>query len=127
MLNIDGLLAGGYVDRLSAIICGCSLDKDKGKAPPHIRGFVDILETVYRKYGAKVRTRFACPEKLLSILEDAVFQPLSAPTEEKVDEPLRKSALELIKQVCSENPTCVRSVIARFHPLMQYVSILNLG
>ena len=77
------------------------------------------MEVMYRKYHAKLKGKFACLGSLVTVLENSVFQPIETAESGKVDEPLRRSALELLKQICSESPDCIKSVVAKFYPLIK--------
>ncbi len=122
-MAINKLVEEAYIDRIASIIC------EKG-AKVNLRGFVDIVEVMYRKYQPKLKGKFACLGSLVSVLEDFVFQSADvAGTEDpakqavavlpRADESLKKSALSLLRQVCAENPECIRSVISKFYPLIK--------
>ena len=105
------------MNKINAVICG-----DKGASLKLKKGFIDIAETAYRKF----HTKFARQDSLVTALEDCVFRSAPTPAAEEstkaVDEGLQKSALQLLRRICGENPDCIKSVLIRFYPLLRYAT-----
>ena len=89
----------------------------------NIKGYIDIIEILIRQFRQNLNVKFDSEDKFVELLENIVFPNTSTDnakdTTIQADQPLRQSALDMLKQMCIINPMHIQSVITKFYAIIK--------